>query len=223
MNDIHILACETLRNELNLVLKARGCTYPVAWVDSGKHQCPDKLRVCIQEELSKIPETFTTVLLLFGFCGNALVGVKAGSRRLVLPRAADCMPIFLGSQAKREEYGTRTYFFTEGYLHSETSMGSDYKKFFGKYGEKRAVRLMKAMLEHYEKLAIINTGAFNTDAVKSELEEFAHVVELPVSVIPGNLRLIGALLAGNWENSDFVILEPGREFTLEDSLSIGKV
>jgi hypothetical protein len=222
MSNIHILACETLKPELSMVMRERAVDYPVAWIPSGKHLWPDKLRVCIEEELDKIPVSFDTVLLVLGFCGNALVGIKAGAHRLVLPRVADCIPLFLGSQAKREEYGAHTYFFTEGYLHSETSFTSDLSRYTKKYSRERAEHLMKAMLENYKELAVIDTGAFDTAKVKDELKEFAQVVGLPVSTIPGNLRLFDALLAGDWRREDFIILPPGGEFTLDDSLGVNK-
>jgi hypothetical protein len=219
-DNYHILACETLKPELAFVMKARSCPYPAAWIPSGKHLWPDKLHVCIQEELDKIPASFDTILLAFGFCGNAMVGVKAGARRLVLPRLSDCISLFLGSEAKRKEYGPNIYFFTEGYLHSETSFTADIARYTRKYGRERAGRLMKAMLEHYKELAVIDTGVSDTARIRGELEEFARIVKLPVSTIPGKLRLFDALLAGNWKRDDFIIIEPGGEFTLDDSLSV---
>jgi hypothetical protein len=196
--------------------------YPVIWVPSGKHAWPDKLRTCIQETIDALPPSCKTVLLVFGFCGNSMVGIRAGGRTLVLPRAADCIPLFLGSLQKRMEYGTDTYFFTEGYLRSETSFASEYKGLIGRYGEKRGLSVMKKMLAHYRSIAVVDTGAFDVPPVVSALAEFSKLVDIPVSVIPGNLRLIDGLLAGNRNADEFLTAPPGGSISFEDSLHLGE-
>ncbi|AEF84033.1 conserved hypothetical protein [Treponema primitia ZAS-2] len=217
MDNIHILACETLKPELSLVMSSQGCDYPIAWVESGKHAWPDKLHVCIQETLDKIPPTYKTILLVFGFCGNAMVGIKAGEHQLVLPRASDCIPIFLGSQKKREEYGAATYFFTEGYLNSETNVATEHIQYIKKYGEEKALMVTRMMMEHYKQIAIIDTGAFNPEDVVRKVEPFAKIIDTPLSIISGNLRLIDALLAGNWDTGEFLIVPPKGVISFEDS------
>jgi hypothetical protein len=67
MEEIHIVACKTLKPEIDMVVHAHGCDYPIAWVDSGKHVWPDKLRICIQETIDTISPAYKTILLVFGF------------------------------------------------------------------------------------------------------------------------------------------------------------
>ncbi|GHV32052.1 hypothetical protein AGMMS4952_21770 [Spirochaetia bacterium] len=218
MEEIHIVACKTLKPEIDMVMHAQGCDYPIAWIDSGKHVWPDKLRICIQETIDVIPPAYKTILLVFGFCGNAMVGIKAGEHQLVLPRAADCIPLFLGSQKKREEYGVATVFFTEGYLHSETNFITDYENYQKKYGNKRSLWVLKEMMKHYKNIAVIDTGAFDPPDVVTEVEPYAKILEIPVSLIPGNLRLIDALLSGNWDNGEFLVIPSEGVISFEDSL-----
>ena len=220
--DICILSCETLKDELNLVMKNLNCSLPVIWVDSGKHAWPDKLRVSVQEAIDGLSPSYKTALLLFGFCGNAMVGVKAGSRTLVLPKAADCIPLFIGSREKRDAYGTDIYFFTGGYLNSDGSIASDTSRVFTRYGEKRGLWILRKMLGHYRSFAVIDTGAFDIADVQSRIEQFAKPLEIPVETIPGNLRLIAALLSGEWNADEFLVVKPNTEITFEDSLSVGK-
>jgi hypothetical protein len=219
---ICILACETLKEELNLVMKSLNCRLPVFWVDSGKHAWPEKLRVSIQEAIDGLSPSYTTALLLFGFCGNAMVGIKAAGRSLVLPKAADCIPLFIGSRRERDAYGTNIYFFTGGYINSGGSIASDTSKVFGRYGAERGLSILRKMLGHYRNFTVIDTGAFNLADVQSRVEEFARPLEIPVETIPGNLRLIAALLSGNWNADEFLVVEPGKEISFEDTLDLGK-
>jgi hypothetical protein len=219
---ICIVACETLKQELLAAMEKRGCDYPVTWVDAGKHTWPDKLRVAVQEAIDNIPNSYEIVLLLFGFCGNAMVGIEARNHRLVMPKAADCIPLFIGSRAERETYGTRTYFFTEGYLNSEGSAVTDASRIYERYGEEDGLYILKKMLGHYEDFAVVDTGVSDVDALKARVEDFAKPLEIPVKLIPGSLRFIDALLAGGWQDEAFLTLEPGGKISFEDSLEAGK-
>jgi hypothetical protein len=77
------------------------------------------------------------------------------------------------------------------------------------------------MLGHYREFAVIDTGTFNVSEVKAGVEDLAKLLKISVRVIPGNLRLIGALLSGDWREEDFLAVKPGGRITLEDSLSAG--
>jgi hypothetical protein len=139
-----------------------------------------------------------------------------------MPKAADCIPLFIGSLAEREAYGVRTYFFTEGYLNSGGNIISEADHIHNRYGEKTALRILKKMLGHYEDFAVVDTGVFDVEALRSRLDDFAKPLEIPVKLIPGSLKLIDALLAGDWQDEEFLILEPGGRIRFEDSLEAGK-
>jgi hypothetical protein len=218
-----ILACETLTSELESVMKTSGSALPVFMVESGKHLLPDRLRESIQYELDGIPAAYGTVLLLFGFCGNAMVGVKTGEHRAVLPKAADCIPIFLGSRKIRNGYGARRYFFTEGYRRAESHPVSDYARLVERYSESKARAIMCEMLQYYEHLSIIETGVFDVDEVIEAITGLSKATGVPEDVLPGDLRLIRMLIEGDWPDDEFLVLEPGSEITLHDAMAFQSV
>jgi hypothetical protein len=222
LNNTYIIACETLKGELTKSMEEEDCKWPVLWIDSGKHAWPDKLRSAVQEAVDGISRDNSTILLMFGFCGNAMVGVKSGAHTLVLPRAADCIPLFLGSRRRREECGGDSYFFTGGYIDSGSSIAEDTGKVFERYGEKRGLSILRRLLKNYRNFMIIDTGVFDVEKVREKVERFAGLVDIPVSVIPGDLRLIRALAAGNWNADEFLIVPPDKVITLEDSMGAGK-
>jgi hypothetical protein len=249
-NDTCILACETLKPEYELVAGELGIELPVYWIESGKHDYPDRLREAVAGALSDIPPEYGIVLLLFGFCGNAMVGIESGARTLVMPKAADCIPIFLGSQKRRDGYGARRYFYTRGYYDAEKNTASDHNEMVKKYGYENACLVTREMLKHYEHLSIVDTGAFDIAYVADGIAELSAVTGIPVDVIGGDLRLIRLLIEGAarhagdavagagaagagadtgaadtsaaaWPSEDFYVFPPGTEITLEDSLALG--
>jgi hypothetical protein len=219
-DNAHIVACRTLAPELELVMGRRGLATPIAFVESGRHAWTDTLRKCIQESVDSVPAG-KTVLLAFGFCGNSMVGVQSRSHTLVLPRVADCIPLFLGSREIRDAYGIYTYFYTKGYLESESNIVADYERVLKKYGERRGLRVVGEMLRRYENFAIIDTGAFDPAEVTAKLAPLAERIHIPVSVAPGNLRIIDALLMGDWEDDEFLVIPEDSEITFEMSLNLG--
>ena len=205
-----------------MIMKRRNSTLPVVWIDSGLHSFPNKLNKHIQDTLDQLPGHYTTVLLLFGFCGNSMVGIQSRNRTLVLPYVSDCMPIFLGSQKNREEAGNDTYFFTEGYLSGEQNALTDLAYSRNKYGEDTATYITKTMMAHYKRLAIIDTGTFNIEEVRKRIFPLSELIELPITVVPGNLSIIEDLLDGRWNPSQFLVKPPGEEITFADALKAGK-
>lgn len=218
MHAIHIVACETLKPELELVMRSLNCAYPVAWVPSGKHIWPAKLRTAVQETLDSLGDEYQTVLLVLGFCGNAMVGIESRERTLVLPRCADCIPLFLGSGKKRDECGAATYFFTRGYLQSETNFISDYENMVKKYGAEKSAWLIREMMANYKTIAVIDTGAFNAADLVRDIEPFAAMLGIPVSIVPGSLRLIEGLIAGNWSPDEYLVIPPGKTCGFADAM-----
>ena len=222
-NETIILACGTLKQELEYVMDKTSCKYPVELVDSGLHAWPDKLRDSINGKLGQLDEKYSTVLLIFGFCGNSLVGVNSGKRTLVMPLVADCIPIFLGSNEERDKAGIDTYFFTEGYLNHEQTIVSEYERSLEKYGKKRADRIAKILMQHYRKLAVIDTGVFRVEHVQNRIKGLSESLGIPSIILQGNLRLIEDLLKGNWDQGDFLIVQPNSTISLESSFRVGCV
>lgn len=217
-----VVACETLKKELETAMAQGGHRRPVVWVESGLHAWPDKLRAKLQETLDALPPETTTVLLAFGFCGNSMVGIKAGPRTLVLPRVADCIPIFLGSTQKRQAAGSDVYFLTEGYLTGEQNIIREHAYYLGRYGEKRANRIAKAMMAHYKQFAVIDTGAFPVPPIVAEIEPYAGLLGIPVNVVPGDLAILRDLLPGPWDAERFLTVPPGGQIAFEDSVGLGE-
>ncbi len=74
----------------------------------------------LKEVLAAVDETkYDAVLLGYALCSNGLVGLTAGKIPLVLPRAHDCITLFLGSKERYLDYfqaHTGVYFKTSGWI-----------------------------------------------------------------------------------------------------------
>jgi hypothetical protein len=89
-----VMACATVIEEM-LPLLPPGMQHQV--FDFGLHVNPNKLRSILQEAIDAISGRYETIILGYGMCSQAIIGVKANGCRLVAPRVDDCIAIFLGS------------------------------------------------------------------------------------------------------------------------------
>jgi hypothetical protein len=217
-NGRKIIACATVAEELRLmgVLEEE-----LLELEFGLHVYPEKLREVLQEEIEAIPGD-GDVVLGYGLCSNAAVGLTSMSHRLIIPRVDDCIALFLGSrkehmQRLREEPGT--YFLTKGWIKAADLPIQEYERLTLKYGPEKAMRVTKAMMANYKRVVLINTGNYRLEDFRAAARSMADTLELNYEEIPGSNRLLRMMLDGDW-NSEFVVVEPGEDITLSMFLNI---
>jgi hypothetical protein len=214
MNTV-IVACRTIAEELNAVVNEINCKYPILWIESSLHIEPESLKKRMQEELDHISNV-DQVLLAFGYCGNALLGLKASNYKMIFPRVDDCITLLLGSCGKRKEVSNEmgTYFLTKGWLDYEKNIWVEYQETVKRYGKVKADKIYKVILQHYERLGVIETNAFPMEDFLKRTQQIAKDLNLKQEVIPGTLRYIKKLLTGPWDE-EFVLIKPNETITLE--------
>ena len=208
-----VIACKTMEDELKFAMEKAGCTYPVTWLESGLHNVPAKLRDGVQEVIDGLDAD--RVLLAMGFCGNALAGVKAGTKEVILPRVDDCITLLLGSVKRRravtEEYAA--YFFTEGWLRGEQNLWVEHLHMVEKYGEDVAEMLEADMYGHYRTLGLLDCGEKPVEPLIEHTKMIADTLHLQQQVIPASVDYLTELLNGPWSSERFLTIGPGEEYS----------
>ncbi|MCL2147152.1 MAG: DUF1638 domain-containing protein [Synergistaceae bacterium] len=197
-----ILACETLRDELEYAIEITGKAYEVVWLESGLHNYPDKLRAQMQGAL----DTFVNcdqVLMAFGCCGNSVIGLKTGDYQLIIPRVDDCISLLVGSVKKRMTY-EKTYFLTRGWLRGERNLWVEYKYSVDKFGEEMADMLMESMLRNYKFLGILDTKCYGINEIMPEITRITRALKLNRIIIPASVEYLLDLLSGPWGKERFI-------------------
>ena len=99
---LKLLCCNVFQREACHCLVRTPHVIDVEFVQLGEHDRPDMLRTTLQTLIDRADAAdpaYDAILLLFGLCGNATVGLRAGRTPLVMPRAHDCATVLLGSRA----------------------------------------------------------------------------------------------------------------------------
>lgn len=203
-----IIACDVLRDEITRVAAGR-CE--LEFVDALLHDYPEKMRATLNEHIAATPGE-RTILMGCGRCSNGSVGIEAGPHRVVVPAVDDCISILLGSRQRYLAEFSRcpgTYYYTRGWIEYLEDPYKEYLKMVPKYGEERAARVARLILEHYQRLAVIDTGTYDLGEYREYLETVAKFYELPLEVLPGSLRLLEKLVTGPHDD-EFLVVEPGE-------------
>ncbi len=211
------LACETISDEIKLAAEQVGSRIPIRWIESGLHNSPERLRQYLQQEISSVEQLNPeNILLLFGYCGNALLGLVSAKCRLVIPRIDDCISLLLGGNRRRNELSREAmaYYLTKGWLRHENNLWHEYHHCLEKFGPERSRQIFGLMLGKYKNLNVIKTGAYDLEDILPQTRELARALNLRHQVIDGSLELIHKALREEWDE-DFAIIEPGAPVTLE--------
>jgi hypothetical protein len=210
-----ILACATVIEEMQALMPA-GLTAET--LDFGLHVRPEALKVKLQEAVDKIDRPIHYIVLGYGLCSQAVVGLKSERCTLIIPRVDDCIGIFLGSAEAYRQQASQTpgtYYLTKGWLEAGDTPFSEHDELIKKYGEVKAARITGQMLKNYTRIALIDTGKYELERYRQTARAYASRFDLRFEEIPGSLKLVMKMLNGPWDE-DFVVAPPGKAVTFLD-------
>lgn len=221
-----ILACAVVIEELRSKLPAE---IECETLDFGLHRTPEKLKGALQEAIDK-SVGYDTIVLAYGLCGQAVLGLQSKTAKLVVPRADDCIAIFMGSREaylKQQREHPGSYFLSKGWIEGRIDDNAapplmpQYQLMVERYGEERAKRMQevyagKYRMKHYKRLAFINTTAeTNLDEYKETARKRAERMNLPFEEISGSTAYMEKIAKGLWDG-EFVVVPPGRPINFHD-------
>ena len=197
------------------------------------HVDPKELNRLIKESIEKgisgSARTYDALILGFGLCGNAVIGLTCPVP-MVIPRAHDCCTVFMGSKERfAAVFGSRfsSRWCSTGYYERTAAAGSGYpnaeqlanyktsEEYMGyveKYDEETADYLWETLhpaIESSESVYIRIDGFEYSNSFanyKSRMEK--HGINLITA--NGDITLLRSLINGEWDDRDFLIVPPGK-------------
>ena len=228
------LACEVLARPLYLSVAQSPHIVDVELFQRGLHNTPPILRGRLQERIDAAAgQGYDAVVMAYGLCGQATAGLTAKDVPVVVPRAHDCITIFLGG---RERYNAEfekqpgTYWYALDYMERDDgiggsmSMGSGtgsegqavYDEYVEKYGKENADYLMEVMgawQAHYKRAAYIDMGVGDGSKIEQRARDDASRRGWVFEKVTGDMVLVRRLVFGDWEK-DFLVLQPGEQLKM---------
>ena len=176
---LKLIACEIMYRELCTAVARSVNLVDVEFLPKGLHDIGQaRMSSRLAEVVAAVDETrYEAILLGYGLCSNGLVGLAARSIPLVIPRAHDCITLFLGSKERYLDYfqgHPGVYFKTSGWIErgvglhqgddqptqSQSALAQSYEDLVARYGEDNAKFLYEELcnMRHYSGVTYIEMG-----------------------------------------------------------------
>jgi len=227
---LKLLSCEIFYREMCAAVAHSAHRVDIEFLPKGLHDLPPgEMPPKIQEPIDNVPKgVYDAILLGYGLCNNGLSGITARDCPLILPRAHDCITLFLGSRQRYQNYFDHhpgTYFLTSGWLErgkatgnlqdlsvqQQLGMNMSLQELIEEYGEDNAQFLYETLcngVKNYERFAYIPMGV-EPKEMRQTAEEQAAERGWDFETVPGDMRLIDQLINGDWNNEEFLTIPPG--------------
>jgi hypothetical protein len=232
---LKMLMCEVLARQAYYTAAFSPHVVDIELVAKGLHNEPDKLRGELQHRLDAVePGKYDAILLGYGLCSNSVAGVVSAHTQMVLPRAHDCITLYIGSG---ERYAAEfratpgTFWYTADYIErggesgehiglgasaDDKEMSKVYEEYVTKYGQDNADYLMEVMgawKQHYSRAAYIDTQEIRLPDYTAQVREQAERRGWRFERMAGSLIIVRDLVEGRWDAARFLIIPPGQTIT----------
>ena len=240
-----LISCDVVARPVYLCAARSPHVVDIVLFKRGLHNEPVTLRARLQEAIDAAPPGYDAIVLGYGLCGGATAGIQARDVPIVLPRAHDCITLFLGAR-ERYEAETRTTPATYWYVADQLERNEGYRpgaamglgvggdsdddmeavraEYVEKYGEDNADYLMEVMgawRTHYQRAAFVSMGVADETAAADHARDQAERRGWAFESLEGSMVLLKRLIDGDWAE-DVLVLQPGERLAMSYDDSVVK-
>jgi hypothetical protein len=228
---LKLIACEILYREFCAAVARSAHRVDVQFLAKGLHDIGQQgMSRRLKETLAEVDESqYEAILLGYALCSNGLVGLAAREIPLVVPRAHDCITLFLGDRRRYLEYFHNhpgVYYKTSGWIERGDGLAQltgelterigglhwTYEELAAKYGEDNARYLHEQlgdMTRNYTGLTFIEMGIEPDDRFEQQVRREAAERGWKFEKLAGDMTLIRDLVEGRWDEDRFLVVPPG--------------
>lgn len=224
------IGCEVLARPLYHYAAISPHAIDFSFFHRGLHNTPKELHASLQMQVNEVKSPpYDAIIFAYGLCGQALLDLRSETLPMVVPKAHDCITLFLGSRNRYKEEFNKipgTYWYTQDFQErvndsdSYLPLGSyeleitdeTRKKYIQKYGEDNAdyvLRILGEWQRHYHRAALIDLNLGDISKTEAFVKAQAQKNNWIYEKLEGRLELIKKLLFGEWDD-DFLVIERGK-------------
>jgi hypothetical protein len=219
---IGVLACSVFEKEIALLTRAATHLAEVRFFEIGLHDQPDRLRDTLQEHIDRLDNRtdLEAVVLAYGLCGRGTARLRTTSHPLVIPRAHDCITVFMGSKETYAEHHRQCptcYYYTPGWNRARRVPGPDkleqLRQELGSKFDPDDVEFLieteRSQWDLHDTATYLDLGTDDAEAEAAYARRCADWLGWTFERLRGDPSLLRDLLWGRWDTVRYQILRPG--------------
>lgn len=222
-----VIACAVLEDEVRHFAAHLPHVREVVIMPQNLHNEPLRLQRELQAAINQLEQRsdIEAIALVYGLCSRGVEGLHHERCPLVMARAHDCVTLFLGSKERYADYlrdHPGTYWYTSGWIKCHIPPGPDrtaYQRqvYAAKYDADDVEYLMdleKEWIANYTQATFVGLGVGETAKDVAYTRRCAECLNWDFAQVEGDATLLRDLLAGNWDESRFLVVPPRRYIRL---------
>lgn len=220
---IALLACSVFEREIALHTRDARHIAEIRWFEMGLHDRPDQMRITLQENLAAMDARtdIAAVVLAYGLCGLGTAGLRPQRHPLAIPRAHDCIAVFMGSKEKyaaHQRACPSCYYYTPGWNRNRRVPGpeklaalrTELAKKFEPDDVEFLIETERAQWAMHDTATYLDLGTDDAESEADYAKQCAGWLGWKFERIRGEATLLHDLLWGNWDEPRFQIIQPGQ-------------
>lgn len=208
-----LIACTMQMDAIRHVVRKYQIEIPIIWLDRKLHNDPKKLHLCIQEQILAKQDA-EEILLSYGLCGNAVIGLYSEHTKLVLPAFNDCVCQMLYAESEGTVINSGVpekgcFYLTREWTIDQESIVPQCRQICEQYGKEYGTQIIKEIYSGYHSLVIVDTGVYDLAKVHRYADIAADYTGMCVKIQCGSCKVIENLLLGRYDKT-ICILKKGE-------------
>lgn len=220
---IALLACRVFEKEIALLAAGASHILETRFFEVGLHDRSDHLREKLQSEIQSVEARadLDAVVLAYGLCGLGTAGLRPLRHRLVIPRAHDCITVFMGSKEAYAAHQRRCptcIYYSPGWNRERRVPGPErlaalQSELAKKYAPDDVEMLLETERElwaMHDTVTYLDLGTDDAEPEADYARRCADWLGWKFERLAGDPQLLRDLLWGHWDSERFQIIEPGE-------------